>query len=153
MKYDNLYGVYEDSLRVSDAGIVYVRDLKGIYGNPDGKVMEHRLIAALMMGRPLKPHEYVHHINHDKTDNTPSNLEVIDRTAPMWVETDTTEFRTKPFEPYNLAECNVLSRQSIVNRLHGNLTADDIDWDAQNGGRNHGKNLNRVRPVGHKRRS
>ncbi len=40
----------------------------------DGYVMEHRLIVAMEMGRPLSRSECVHHINHDATDNRLENL-------------------------------------------------------------------------------
>jgi hypothetical protein len=40
----------------------------------DGYVMEHRLIVAVQMQRPLTRTEAVHHINHDATDNRLENL-------------------------------------------------------------------------------
>lgn len=42
----------------------------------DGRVMEHRLVMARSIGRALLPHENVHHINGDKTDNRLSNLQL-----------------------------------------------------------------------------
>jgi len=42
----------------------------------DGYVMEHRLIVAGLLGRPLLRSEVVHHVNHDPQDNTPANLEL-----------------------------------------------------------------------------
>lgn len=40
----------------------------------DGYVMEHRLVVAQALGRPLARAEVVHHLDHDPANNEPSNL-------------------------------------------------------------------------------
>jgi hypothetical protein len=40
----------------------------------DGYVMEHRIVVAKTINRPLTRMEVVHHINHDATNNHISNL-------------------------------------------------------------------------------
>jgi len=64
---------------LSTQGYVVVNAPSGHKGYPDGRILEHRLVAAQILGRPLLAVEICHHINGIKTDNRPENIRVLRR--------------------------------------------------------------------------
>ena len=46
-----------------------------------GYAYEHRVVAAAKIGRPLRKGEVVHHIDGNRQNNDPSNVEVMSSTA------------------------------------------------------------------------
>ena len=62
--------------RYANQSIKYVRCPEAFLpmARKDGYVMEHRLLVAMELGRPLLRSEVVHHRNHDATDNRIENL-------------------------------------------------------------------------------
>ena len=50
--------------------------------NSSGVVAEHRLVMSAIIGRELLPTENVHHVNGDRLDNSPGNLELWSTSQP-----------------------------------------------------------------------
>lgn len=64
---------------VGQKGYVYILMPEHPRARMGGYVCEHILVAEKKLGRPLRPDEITHHLNEDKTDNRPENIEVMTR--------------------------------------------------------------------------
>ena len=85
--------------------------------HPDADVAgyryEHRLVAEKMMGRRLHRTELVHHINGDKLDNRPENLEIVSISWHKLRHRKTSGRRT-PQERNQLIICKCGCGQSLL---------------------------------------
>jgi hypothetical protein len=59
--------------------VVHPDDPLRVMAHKSGWCLEHRLVMARFLGRPLLASEFVHHKNGIKTDNRIENLELISR--------------------------------------------------------------------------
>lgn len=64
---------------VASNGYVLLKRPEHPAADSRGYVYEHRLVAELMLKRPLRRGEVVHHRNGIKHDNRPQNLEIVTR--------------------------------------------------------------------------
>ncbi|MEN2765750.1 HNH endonuclease signature motif containing protein [Ornithinibacillus xuwenensis] len=64
--------------RLNHNGYVEIYNPKHHRARGNGYVFEHIIVAEEKLGRRLKPNEHVHHLNKNKKDNRPENLEVVD---------------------------------------------------------------------------
>lgn len=50
-----------------------------------GWILEHRYVMSQILGRALHPHENVHHVDGNRTNNDPANLELWTRAQPAGI--------------------------------------------------------------------
>ena len=67
--------------RVHERGYIWIYQPEHPYANCVGYVYEHRLVIEEKLGRLLRPEEVVHHIDGDKTNNVPENLDLFKNNA------------------------------------------------------------------------
>lgn len=64
-------------------GYMYLYAPKHPLANSSGKVRLHRYIASITLGRWLTSEEHVHHIDGNRLNNKPENLEVMSNSEHM----------------------------------------------------------------------
>jgi len=69
------YGSGKD-WHINPLGYIVRYDPENPNAGPNGQVYQHRHVMAQVIGRPISKSENVHHINGDKADNDPKNLEL-----------------------------------------------------------------------------
>ena len=61
---------------IDEDGYILIKQRKHPHCNRHGYVREHRLVVEKVLGRYLTPREVVHHIDGNKQNNRPDNLQV-----------------------------------------------------------------------------
>ena len=77
--FPTLYNLQMENIRkrLRHDGYVTLRMPGHHLADAQGYVREHRLVMEQKLGRRLEPGEVVHHIDEDRTNNAPENLELF----------------------------------------------------------------------------
>lgn len=131
-------GMWKGGRTIASNGYVLIRVGKGHpRADSRGYAYEHRLVAAEKLGRSLKPGEIVHHIDGDKQNNAPDNLEVVHGVEEHRLKHRTAGHAVRlPGEPNPLIECGCGCKQTLrqfdrLNRQRGFIPGHNMK-----GGRN-----------------
>lgn len=67
--------------RYKSNGYIYILQPNHPFSNPQGYLLEHRVVMEKHLGRYLKPEEIVHHINEIIDDNRNENLQLFSNSS------------------------------------------------------------------------
>lgn len=77
-----------------------------------GKVYLHRHVASVSLGRWLNSNEHVHHIDCNRQNNNPSNLQVLSNDEHNKIH------HPSPLQDIECPNCNKIFKQSEVNQIY-----------------------------------
>lgn len=91
---------------VASNGYVFVRVGQAHHlADVRGYAYEHRVVAEQKIGRAIAPGEHVHHIDGNKTNNDPANLEVLTVAEHRLEHRTSGKPRRMPGEQNSVAPC------------------------------------------------
>lgn len=81
------HGMWKGGVTISSGGYRWIRCPDHPHRNQGNYVQEHRLVMERVLGRYLRPEEVVHHIDDDRLNNAPENLQVFENNSKHIAET------------------------------------------------------------------